>query len=379
MKISRFLFISLAFTFAPFLSATESSVKVIGCAEGLVSLYSHMEAFPDIEDPESLLSANKKSARTTVAFGESDNGQIVLHRIGDKWASVSTSHIFDPQGDPRWIVELLGTKRAAEFGFEIINDTTMKAPTAERFNRAVDAQLKKDPALKEAIRYYEFLGQSNTTEYLRRFIDNGEIPMDTSNANHYSHDISFHSGAIFLPNKLVEYSKEASKFTLALSDALIQMYRSDPNKADAAKNWAYFIRLNQVALVDATTGSVSAYALSAKKSGFDNPEVFKGLYESVELNTSYSKSLNRQIDRGIMAKNESDLTPRLIRSISEMKEQIPAQVLKNFIRDFTDQWVRDPNNSGFNPDRAFSLTMSSDEFCNEVSSRLRSFIGNNQP
>lgn len=140
----------------------------------------------------------------------------VRKKDGHRWGSSNTTTGFDPQGDPRWFIEVLGPKAAAFFGFEMIDDSHMMVPDSTEFSNAlekVNAELKRQGFNAVPLTFYATGNNENTKagEYVKRFVTDYGIPIAAS-GNHLFHDLSFHTAAIVLPREILEFKAAVMQF-----------------------------------------------------------------------------------------------------------------------------------------------------------------------
>lgn len=188
--------------------------------------------------------------------------RIVIRRTGARWLSDYRSVRYDPQGDPRWFIEIMGAEAAEFFGFKILSDEMVIVPDGNEFNGAlkkVNAQLAAMGEEPVEITFYVTSGNENTkvAEYVHDFGKSGGIPLAAS-GNHLIHDLSFHTGSIFLPGKLVRLAKFFSRYVDGFAKFILEKYKNDPAKFAAAKHYAFLLRMHHTILIDHATGLVNA-------------------------------------------------------------------------------------------------------------------------
>ncbi|MBX7231340.1 MAG: hypothetical protein K1X29_04550 [Bdellovibrionales bacterium] len=141
-------------------------------------------------------------------FGADELGYSALSTRWIHWGS-SHKKKFDPDGDPLWIVHILGDKLAAFFGFRLLDESTLIVPNATLFNQRIaklNAQLTKMnfetiPVnwIQASIINDSYLSKLSYAEnYVRSFASNHNLPWSRSNI---IHDTAFHSLSILISKK----------------------------------------------------------------------------------------------------------------------------------------------------------------------------------
>ncbi len=163
---------------------------------------------------------SEATSRSTVEITNEINGShggklLVLHKSGETWVSQFITFHFDLQGDPRWFIGSVGENVAAFFGFRIIDTQTMTIPNATEFQNALDKVNKvliaegKEPV---SIRFKtDDLESSPMQGYIDTF-RTLQLPL-ASDGNHLVHDMSFHTGTIFIPNRIIDAAEKRVSFS----------------------------------------------------------------------------------------------------------------------------------------------------------------------
>jgi hypothetical protein len=202
-----------------------------------------------------------------------------VRKIGSTWGSGRTTlKGFDPQGDPRWFIETLGPKAAAFFGFKMLSDTEMTVPDPVEFAGAikrVNERLKRNGSEEISINFYESKS-SILARYNRLFAERGLLPVATSE-NHYFHDMSYHSGAIFLPEYLVSYSRKRSAFIEAAIEHLKTRFKSDdPSVQKRVALFSRRIYMETARAIDNGTGLITPGVATVAARNHRNQEARRG-------------------------------------------------------------------------------------------------------
>lgn len=162
----------------------------------------------------------------TVTFGKELEGRhggkrhVVRKLDGKPWGSEYQEAVNAPQGDPRSYIELLGVEGAKFFGFEMLSETEMTVPDAAEFNGAIEkinVKLVAQGLAPIPIRLYEQHG-SAVVDYVDHW-GNGLAPLNAKLNTHRVHDLSVHSGVVFLPPEVAEHSQFVTKELIRFADA----------------------------------------------------------------------------------------------------------------------------------------------------------------
>jgi hypothetical protein len=199
---------------------------------------------------------------------------LTFRKIGMHWGSSMISIGQDPQGDPRWITYLLGARAAEVLGVKVIGNTIEIPDSTEVIGAMakVEARLK---AMGKAPLGTGFYDQERTsyTEYNERQgrnelplakmkyegLADGTVKVATpTDFGHYLHDLSFHSGAMFMPNEAAAYFAASVRYG---NDLAAHFESRDPNEfivADREKLKALGERLKAAQEAKETTEAKKA-------------------------------------------------------------------------------------------------------------------------
>jgi hypothetical protein len=194
--------------------------------------------------------------------GRFGGNRLVLHRINAKWVSMYTTVTYDYQGDPRWFIETLGIEAARYFGFEMINDEEMVIPDSAEFQGALD-NINRHLRIPIPVTFYTPPNNENTkvADYVRRFANEGSIPIAPS-GNHLIHDLSFHTGAIFLPPNFVAMKRMTVQLLEKFALDQEAKYASQADKLKAARYYAFLLRMRETISIDLATGILTPTLVS---------------------------------------------------------------------------------------------------------------------
>lgn len=221
-------------------------------------------------------SFRESTSRSTVEIEQEINGPhggklFVIRKSGETWVSQFTTFKFDLQGDPRWFIGAVGEDIAAFFGFRIIDSTTMTIPDASEFQFAMDkinSTLVTDGKEPVLIR---FKTDDLTEAPMQGYIDTFrafELPL-ASNGNHLVHDMSFHTGTIFIPNRIIKAAQSKVSFTI---DFMTFLQKQEHEHSDLIASIKKYVKTLLVRSIDNGTGfgNLAMIALKAEDSFVEN-------------------------------------------------------------------------------------------------------------
>ncbi len=209
---------------------------------------------------EEIIAQSEPTVRQIGSQPGQHGGQlIVLERTGPSWGSRANTRGFDFQGDPRWFVETVGPEAASFFGFRILDNKTMTVPDFQEFTAAlakVNARLASEGKEVVPVNFYQTIDNANVKvgRYVRTFLENRGLPMAPFD-NHRIHDLSFHTGAIFLPKELLDTAAARIEYHEAFAELLKNKY-SQPPRSEAAISYSYFIKFIDTSQIDNGTAMV---------------------------------------------------------------------------------------------------------------------------
>jgi hypothetical protein len=199
---------------------------------------------------------------------------LFLKRVGIRWSSNVRTVQFDAQGDPRWFIETVGEKVAAFFGFRIIDNQHMTVPDFNEFSGAlgkINRELIRRGEDPIAMTFYQTESNQNVSvsDYTDRFANDYGIPIAPS-GNHLIHDLSFHTGAIFIPREVVKVKVAQVKYVHDFLSFLKEKYAgASEDHQRVVKLIAFVLNMQQTRDIDGGTTlgpSILAY-LRAQKDG----------------------------------------------------------------------------------------------------------------
>jgi len=258
LMVLQLLLLGLVYASPSFAHRTE-------CEKALLALQAKLES--SVESDNFLSVMHEEPAAPSVEViahrpGEHGGRRLVLQKTGAGWASNYRSAQYDPQGDPRWFIEVIGNEAARFFGFEILNDDQITVPDGPEFTGALKKINNQLRAMgKEPIEISFYLtkpsGQSTrVSEYIERFGREAGLPLAPA-GNHLVHDLSFHTGAIFFPAKLVRLKAFTSRYMQGFVEHLKAKYAMDPLRLGGVKYFAYLWRMSETVSIDTATGLVN--------------------------------------------------------------------------------------------------------------------------
>ncbi len=195
---------------------------------------------------------------------------LIQRRDGAQWGSVNKTVGFDPQGDPRWFIEILGPKAAAFFGFKKINSSYMTVPNQIEFNTAL---IKVNKALEQQgepgipIHFYATGNDNNVKvrDYIEKYVNNLGIPIAQS-GNHLIHDLSFHTSSIILPKEILHYKAAAVEFQMEFFKYLKEKHKNDSEETKKAISFYEFLFAFEATTdIDSLTGLIGPMLINYMK------------------------------------------------------------------------------------------------------------------
>ena len=158
---------------------------------------------------------------------ESGASLIWLQKVSDWTAAWDTADI---SGDSRWGYRFLGAK-ASMFGFQrrvVSHEEHYSVPTIAHGNWAIEHFNISHPDNAIPLRLKSVTQLSSTKDFLSDFTD-GLIPVGTSIARTYLHDMNYHYiVAILVRPKLIESWKRRAKLVLDVVDAVSDQFQTSP-------------------------------------------------------------------------------------------------------------------------------------------------------
>ncbi len=261
-----------------------------------------------------------------------------LRRTGPEWGSNHTTVTYDVQGDPRWFADALGCHEAEYFDFRLCNGRVMTIPNRMEFtgavrsvNRVLTAQGKK----AIPITYYDAGEKSqNVWRYLERFTKDFALPV-ASRGNHFIHDISFHTGAIFIPEDFLTYAARRIAYANGFAADLV---------AAGENTLAYNWRLQMVEQLDVATSAQNLYLIAHGR----NPEVEDLLLNTMRIfflgnpRMPAGLSAHEQIEQWLVQEgaDSKGLKGRLVRYATERDSQFDPHADPTLIRESDPQVIK---------------------------------------
>lgn len=186
----------------------------------------------------------------TAQLGRHGGRLITLQRTGKQWGSNHTTVGYDVQGDPRWFVEAAGCGTADFFGFKLLSPNLISVPDRREFAGAVEKVNDRLAAAGEepiGVTFYDSpeRGGFKFKDYIDAFVARFALPV-ASGGNHFVHDISFHSGAIFIPPEAVRAGADRMRYMEGFAEELA---------LHGAPELALELRRLLVELIDVTTSA----------------------------------------------------------------------------------------------------------------------------
>lgn len=225
------------------LSATTPAHASSYCVDALINKV--VEFFSEGEDTlvrQAWKDLRKPRPATDVAqvkitrMGRDENGRVSIARLDDQpWNST-----FSPVdgsdaklGDPRRFLGMLrdyspavALRVAHYFGFGMIDDRHLLAPGVLLFQKQIAAL-----GLDASPEYYPVHGEVSVRDVLENYAKNLGLPMDTDGLLRI-HDLSYHSGLIFLPPTLLRHSQRQIQAFLEFLDFIAPEIAQAPSATE---------------------------------------------------------------------------------------------------------------------------------------------------
>lgn len=216
------------------------------------------------------------------AIGKFGSKVFLLHSPSGEWVSRYRTFRNAPQGDPRWMIRLLGESAAAFFGFRMLSAEDdgepkwMTIPSVEELNAAIRFfNDHRDPAIEAIpLSFYNIPGKNlaSPEEYVRRFGLAFELPMAQFGTT-LIHDCAFHAPILALVVSLLRLPQEQTSEAVRFIDWLAADAESDPQSQNRREILTGKIYLDKVADIDFGTGNFTIGLLEH----LDVPMAFMGL------------------------------------------------------------------------------------------------------
>lgn len=225
----------------------------------------------------------------TDRLADSKGGQLLrLQKNEQSWLSNYSEFLFDIQGDPRWFIGALGEHFATFFGFKMKGPQELWIPDGVAFESALqqlNSQLQKEN--RESIPLSISTTDLSTQPlkgYLHHFLRD-QLHF-SSEDHHLIHDISFHTGFIFLPPRLVRLAQIRTEFMLEFANSLAQ----DSSFLNAAESKLFLSTVKEF-LVEAIDQGV----------GFQNLSMIANDNSNEEIQTQISDLISQHANSSIPA------------------------------------------------------------------------------
>jgi hypothetical protein len=213
------------------------------CAKFLLALHQEF----DVEGISDIHGEFLHMKEPTIALDKMVSGQhggqlLVLKKIGDGWGSQASTIGYDPQGDPRWFIDIVGPEAAAYFGYKVLADDQVTVPDLKELQGAmerVNTRLKNDGEEPIAASFY-LQDKVSVSGYVNAFADKIAFPM-APEGNHLFHDLSFHSSAIFMPGYIWKQKAFRIRFYQSFFQFIREKYKDSQQMLAAAKYYEYMM------------------------------------------------------------------------------------------------------------------------------------------
>ena len=318
---------------------------------------------------------------------------------GISWSSMYKKFENAPQGDPRTFVVILGKEVGRYFGFDYVLEKDFQTyekknpwKTQSKESKLAEHEFKKDrthllvipdvaefsasieqiniklgPEDQIFLRYYvpvKGVNQVNLREYLERYGQDAALPLG-ENGYMYLHDVSFHTGSILLPNKVVFHVKKQTQVLLEhiryIEERLAQLKKeNDPRFEKYQNEMDQFVRKilkSRVTAIDGGTANFTYYltGINSKSGGaqWTRSKIFETGFDLFSKKGSSPRELLDSAIHNYFILNKDG-------SFSLQNDPGFMDFLNKTNKDFFDE------KSANDPDFSKKLTMSEKEFCDEV-------------
>jgi len=258
-------------------------------------------------------------------------GQLeTIKRVGDWWGSTAQANGFDPQGDPRWFIYMLGEKAATYFGFKVAqNNRYMTIPDAQELNNAFASinEILQSGRVEFTIddRFYEQTVHSLEV-YLHQYAQHMALPLATNHPSR-SHDLAFHLVSIFLPNSVKRKAMKLNQIILDFINHVEQKY-SETALQDQVKIWASIMRHIRTRQIDDGTGVFISYLNQFLKSN-DATVLSYPIFEMLGYNLDTAIDTNN-IEKIFRSWNNKDAIEKIFMLSIGLKNSTADNFPKNF-------------------------------------------------
>lgn len=279
-----------------------------------------------------------------------------VRRNDHAWRSGYSALKNAPQGDPRWMTIALGPEAAKFFGYSVESDKQAYIPSAEELTAAIrafnDGLSPNAPERIEVSYYSSSKPQSPSREYLSNFVDRGALPVSPEETTRI-HDLSWHSGAIFIPTEVLTLARRQAKATLDFVDYLKTRnpsWKEDPVLVTIIRG----LLQHRTNLVDYGTGNIM-FGITETGDAYNDRYILKSVFEDL-----VGKSPHRVVESGAATPAESLKQALLLVGARSQRSSQFASVM-NELNEFI---ARSPKGS-----LDGSLPYSSNAFCDKVIER----------
>ena len=333
-------------------------------------------------DPETVFAdTNAKRRRVHVPVvksagwlsGRHGGRRLVLERFGKQWSTsfgtnwTEEGFLSDAQGDPRWFIETVGARAAAYLGFEVFGPRRMTVPDSEEFIggiRKINLRLRKAGAEQIGLGFYRSSGDPGPTAYNRAFARAISIPIGAK-GSHFLHDISFHSGGIFIPNYVLEYASAYSEYISSFAEFIVEKHGRDRDRGEAARQYAFRLNLARSQEIDRGTACIAPGVVDYRNTGrawHGHPDVsvdamiLRLVGGALPFGPVYSprRGLLRSIGRHLHACKSPFRQARALLQVCN--RALPLAIVAANLDEFTAAYCRTPG-LAFDPRRPFVLAV----------------------
>ncbi|HVJ64953.1 MAG TPA: hypothetical protein VM901_06840 [Bdellovibrionota bacterium] len=314
----------------------------------------------------------RKTTRQSVFFesglrDELDRLFWIFQRRHGEWGSQASTTGYDPQGDPRWFLEVMGSDVAHVWGYHWDGADRMQLPSPATWRAiltAVSAQLQSRGLEPIPTGFHANLHTNprtkkiNFKKYFDLFIRYGLIPL-AGRGLPFLHDMNFHSGVVLLEKRWIDAARHRTEYYYGAHQHLRELAKNteDPERQHLLEKISLSLREFTVGVVDSGTGMINVATIAAQR----NPEA--AVHDETLKSAFYflvglpGQSVTGELTSFLinLQKKERGQRPHLF-STAELME-----IAREFSRDFRSEIGDFDVNA--------KVTASVEDFCHSLSAR----------
>ncbi len=327
-----------------------SSQSFAGCEDDLLELFN---SNPFAGTTTSGLDMDYSTNQSVLSFEREWPGKFggkirVYRHHHEKWLSKHRTVVYDPLGDPRWILDVAGPEAAELLGVTLKGEEITFPDAQELVSRInwINSELKKRGKTQLAVTFYDQpkVGLQSYLEALRTQFAFPIAPPDAARLdNHYLHDMSFHLSSLFVPDEVMQRLAEQIKMFNAFIESIKEQHVGADS--EALKAFIYLVRLSFVEQLDYSSAWLTheivsnniSFSGDKKKSTYERP---KGIRQEVERIDAFKHFLGKSgfFARGLTFFN--GINPKLYHDKGLEFELSQKALSLHSKHDWTTYWVK---------------------------------------